>query len=322
MNIRALRLFRQVILTGSLAQASSVLNMSPSAASRLLTLLESEIGLTLFNRQKRQLELTREGDLFYRQTAHILSGLEEIPAISREIRQESHERLSLVTAAPVAIGLIAPALATMRRSGAEFDCTLNVETRFDIESKVAARGYNLGIISLPVENAIVDLAIEPFLEARLQIAVPAEHRLAGLDEIPVDELAGEPIVALRTGQRWRDRLDDLLGTDALPQIVVETSSTVVAMQLVSEGVGLALADWVCGASPVRAATVLRPLVPATWVRYAGIYGHGPRTALVQRFMQALVQSIAETRRRNPGAHAALRPIETGADGTRRLAAQI
>ena len=292
------------------------------AASRLLTLLESEIGLTLFNRKKRQLELTREGDLFYRQTAHILSGLEEIPVISREIQQESYERLSLVTAAPVAIGLIAPALATMRQSGADFDCTLNVETRFDIESKVAARGYNLGIISLPVENAIVDMAVEPLLDSRLQIAVPAGHRLAALTEISADDLTGERFVALRPGQRWRERLDDFLGADRPPRVVVETSSTVVAMQLVSEGVGLGLADWVCGAPPARGAMILRPLVPATWIRYAGIYGHGPRTSLVQRFMEALVRSIAEIRRQDPGARDGLRLVETSADEASGLESEI
>ncbi len=289
--------------------------MSPSAASRLLTLLESEIGLTLFNRKKRQLELTREGDLFYRQTAHILSGLDEIPAISREIREQSLERLSLVTAAPVAIGLVAPALAIMRRRSSDFDCSLNVETRFDIESRVAARGYNLGIISLPVENAIVDLAVEPFLEARLQVAMPAGHRLAQKSEICLSDLAGEPIVVLRAGQRWRDRFDDLMTADFTPRIAVETSSTVVAMQLVSDGVGLALTDWVCGATPARAGTVLRPLVPETWVLYALISGHDPRTSLVRSFIAALGDAVAEKLRHSPNAAANLRLIEPGPDGS-------
>lgn len=283
--------------------------MSPSAASRLLSLLEGEVGLTLFLREKRQLELTAEGSLFYTQIAHVLSGLEEIPAISREIQQKSYERLSLVTAAPIALGLISPALGLMRRSGEKFDCTLNVENRFDIESKVAARSYNLGVISLPVENAIVDLVIEPVLEARLMAALPAGHPLAELEEIPADRLAQEELVALRSGQRWRHRLDELFNaTGRPPRIAVETSSTVVAMQLVADGVGVAIADRICGQPMTPAAMEMRPIVPAVWIRYAGIHGHGARSPLASRFLEAVGATVEGMRAADAGAAATLRLV--------------
>jgi DNA-binding transcriptional LysR family regulator len=308
-NIRSLRLFRQIILSGSLAQAASTLNMSPSAASRQLSLLEAEVGLTLFLREKRQLELTAEGSLFYRQIAHVLSGLEEIPAISREIRERSHERLSLVTAAPIALGLVSPALGRMQGSGEPYDCTLNVENRFDIESKVAARSYNLGVISMPVENAIVDLEIEPILESRLVAAIPAGHPLAALDEITVDRLAREELVVLRAGQRWRERLDDLLtAAGRLPRIAVETSSTVVAIQLVAEGLGLTVTDRICGHTFAPDRIVYRPLAPAVWIRYASIHGHGPRSALAARFLKAIAETVEAKRAADPEMAASLRLI--------------
>ena len=307
MNIRSLRLFRQIILSGSLAQAASILSMSPSAASRLLSLLEAEVGLTLFLREKRQLELTAEGGQFYRQIAHVLSGLEEIPAIAREIGQRSYERLSLVTAAPIALGLVSPALGRMRRGGEKFDCTLNVENRFAIESKVAARGYNLGVISMPVENAIVELEIEPILEARLLAAVPAGHPLAALDEIPVERLVQEELVALRAGQRWRERLDDLFTEVPGPlRIAIETSSTVVALRLVAEGVGVAITDMICGQPVDRQAMVLRPVAPAVWIRYASIHGGGPRSPLAQRFLAALGETVEAQRSGDAEAAAWLR----------------
>jgi len=308
-NLRSLRLFRQIILNGSLAQAAATLNMSPSAASRLLSLLEAEVGLTLFLREKRQLELTAEGSHFYRQIAHVLSGLEEIPAISREIREQSYERLSLVTAAPIALGLVSPALARMRAGGEKFDCTLNVESRFDIESKVAARGYNLGVISMPVENAIVDLEVEPILEARLLVALPAGHPLADLDEIPAARLAQEELVVLRAGQRWRERMDDLMAEVAGPlRIAVETSSTVVALRLVAQGVGVAVTDMICGQPMAADSMVFRPVAPAVWIRYASIHGHGPRSALAQRFLTAIADTVEARRAADADAAAWLRLV--------------
>jgi len=308
MNLRSLRLFRQIILSGSLAQAALALGMSPSAASRLLSLLEAELGLTLFLREKRQLELTAEGSLFYTQIARVLSGLEEIPAISREIRQKSYERLSLVTAAPIALGLVSAALRRMREDDEHFDCSLNVESRFDIESKVAARGYNLGIISLPVENAIVDLVAEPLLEARLLAMVPAAHPLAERAVVTAEDLAGEPMIALRAGQRWRVRLDDVFRHAGQPRIAVETSSTVVATRLAADGVGIAVADRICGGAYEGRGLAMRPIEPAVWIRYASIHGHGPRTPLAARFLDAVIATAEAMRMRDTEAAATLRLV--------------
>src|SRR5262249_41182893 len=155
-----------------LSEASVRMNVSTSAASRLISQLEAEIGLTLFSRAKRQLELTEEGELFFRQIANTLIGLEEIRTVSADIRGRTQDWLSIVTAAPLANGLAIPGLAHMRKSGSEFQSTVHVETRFEIESKVAARGYNLGLISLPVENAIIELDVVPFLRSRLGILLP------------------------------------------------------------------------------------------------------------------------------------------------------
>jgi DNA-binding transcriptional LysR family regulator len=295
MNLRSLRLFRRIVITGSLAEASNDLNVSVSAASRLLTLLEAELKLSLFSRAKRRLELTEEGDLFYRQVEHILRGLDELGQVSNDIRKRTRERLSLVTAAPIAMGLISPTLAAMRRESRDFECLINVETRFDIESKVAARAYNLGIISLPIENAIVDLAIEPFLESRLVVAMPVGHPLAERREIDVETLASQPLVALTAGQRWRERLDEVFATGSLqPRIEIETTSTPVVMQLVREGIGLTVVDQVCG-QVAGNGIVMRPLSPERWITYASIHPQGPRQPLADRFVDAMCDWI-ESRR--------------------------
>lgn len=286
--------------SGSLAQASRELNISPSAASRLIALLEAELKLTLFSRSRRRLELTAEGDQFYRQTEHILRGLDEMAVISSDIVHKSKKRLSLVTAPPIAIGLISPTLARMKRGGVEFECTLNVETRFDIESKVAARAYNLGIISLPIENAIIDLAIEPILEARMGVLLHEDHPSAGKADIDIADLENEPLIGLLKGQRWRERLDEVFGLNNIPsRIVLETTSTHVVKHLVRDGLGLAIADRICGRLMPDEPLVLRPLAPERWITYATIHPKGPRSALAEDFVRALRAFVAENSARDP-----------------------
>ena len=288
MNLRSLRIFRRVVTTGSLAQASQDLNISPSAASRLLSLLESELKLNLFSRTKRRLELTEEGDRFYRQTEHILRGLDEMELIAAEIRAQSSELLSLVTAAPLAMGLISPSLVLMQQRDNAFDCVINVETRFDLESKVAARAYNVGVISLPIENGILDLTIEPFLETRLGVLMRTDHPLAQQADIALEDLARHPIVALTKGQRWRERLDNIFSaSDLAPEIHVETTSTPVVKNLVHDGAGVTVVDCICGRISDHEPLVLKPLAIETWITYATIHPDGPRPAQSERFIDAM-----------------------------------
>ena len=299
MNLRSLRIFRRVVTTGSLVEASASLNISVSAASRLLSLLEAELGLTLFSRARRRLELTEEGDRFYRQSEHVLRGLDDLTSLSRDIKRQTKDRLSLVSAAPIASGLVSPTLALMRTAGLEFECILNVETRFDIESRVAGRAYNIGIISLPVENAIVDLSVEPFVEARVGVLLPGGHPLAALDKLSLQDLTVQPFVTLYKGQRWRDRLDEYFARDGLlPAIALETTSTTVTRQLVRDGLGLALVDLVCGRLMPEDTLVFRPLAEERWITYAAIHPKGPRPVLAEHFVEGICQFIESERERD------------------------
>lgn len=309
MNLRSLRIFRRIVTLGSLAQASRELNISPSAASRLVSLLEAELGLVLFARHKRRLELTEEGDRFYKETEHILRGLDEMSAVSRDIRQQTNNRLRLVTAAPLAMGVIAPTLVRMRRQGIQFECDINVETRFGIESMVAARAYNFGIISVPLENAIVELTVEPFLEARMGVLMPSDHPLAGQSTVAPEDLVGQPLVALRKGQRWRDRMDQVFsGAGLSPPVPYETTSTPVVTQLVRDGLGLTIVDRVCGRIRPGEPLVLRPLTQDRWVTYATIHPRGARPALEQNFVQSMREFITAERQSAPEVADSLRLI--------------
>jgi len=293
MNLRALRLFREIVLTGSLNDAARRMNASTSAASRLIVNLEQDLGLTLFSRNHRRLELTEDGDLFYRQIMHTLDGLDEIPVLAADIGRRTREWLSIVTAAPLANGLVSPALAQLAKEGCEFRCSVSVETRFDIESKVAARGYNLGLISLPVENSIIALETVPILKARVGVVLPRAHPLAAKATIAPQDLAQESFIGLRPGQRWRDRSEELLGrTGMTPKFWIETNATPIIISMVRAGLGVTVIDRICAALlPEGDQAVFRPLEEPHWITYASLHPQGVRMALAERFLDALAASV-------------------------------
>jgi DNA-binding transcriptional LysR family regulator len=187
--------------------------------------------------------------------------------------------------APIANGLVSPALAQLAAGGCEFRCSVSVETRFDIESKVASRSYNLGLISLPVENSIIQLKTVPILKARVGVIVPRDHHLAKRATVTASDLMHEPLIGLKPGQRWRDRADEYLGsTGALLKFWIETNATPLAISMVREGLGVSVIDPICAALlPKDDMAVFRPLEDEHWTTYASLHPQGVHMALAERF---------------------------------------
>ncbi|MDU8543426.1 LysR family transcriptional regulator [Pseudomonas syringae group sp. J248-6] len=109
--IEDLRLAVALSRCESLSAAARVLNVSPPALSMRLRKLETQLGITLANRDARRLSLTADGERFARESAHLLEQLEALP----ESFKQRDERLvgTLRLAAPFGYGRqrIAPLLA-------------------------------------------------------------------------------------------------------------------------------------------------------------------------------------------------------------------
>lgn len=278
MNVRALRLFRLVVSTGSLSAAADSMSLSSSAASRLIAILEEETRLQLFHRTRRRLTLTRQGEAFYQEAEHILAGFDEIPRIVAGIRSREQDQLRLVTGPRIGQGLVSPALALFRREHPDIHVSVDMQSRFGIEGSVGTRLYDLGIISLPVSHPLVEIENKPLFRVRVEALLPEGHRLAAQPAVTAQDLAGEALLGLWPGQRWRKQMDDFFSSGgARADYVIETRSSLMACQLVRDGAGVALLDRLCAQAIDLRGIEMRPLAPERWMLFG--YVHQSRQAL-------------------------------------------
>ena len=70
-----MEVFTRVVEQGGFSAAARALSMTPSAVSKLVARLEARLGLRLFNRSTRQLQLTAEGRVFYERSVRVLADL-------------------------------------------------------------------------------------------------------------------------------------------------------------------------------------------------------------------------------------------------------
>ncbi|GAB3679725.1 LysR family transcriptional regulator [Salinisphaera aquimarina] len=311
MNIKALRLFRQIVIQGSLSAAAQSLHISQPAASRLISQLEAEVRIPLFHRSRRRLLLTEEGEQFFREAEHIVSGLDEIPRIAHDIRTRRAQRFRVLTAARIGQGLVAPALVRMRRSHPDMEIQVDVYSRMQLEKQLGIGVYDLGVISLPVAHSLLEIVATPLVKVRAEALMAADHPLAAQASISADDLASQPMLGLGPGQVWRDHIDNFLqagGVEA--RHIVQSSSSLLACQMARDGAGVAVLDRLCAPSIDMTGAVMRPLTPERWVSFG--YVHTERDGLsptARIFVDCMREAVAAIREHSPADRESILPVE-------------
>src|SRR3954471_389442 len=123
MNIQAIRLFLHVMQRGSLAAGAQHLNMSASAASRLLAGLERTTGLKLFSRDGHALRPTTEGTQYFNECHRVLIAVDELPRAAKRLASGAQSRLTVGSGPRLASSLMIPAIGRFakRNPDAEID---------------------------------------------------------------------------------------------------------------------------------------------------------------------------------------------------------
>lgn len=91
--LELIRVFNQVVESGSFSQAANALSVAPSSVARNIDSLESKLQTTLFKRSTRQLVLTDEGEYFHRQSMTLM---EDADALVSQMRQSPSQPSGLL----------------------------------------------------------------------------------------------------------------------------------------------------------------------------------------------------------------------------------
>lgn len=290
MNIKALRAFRHAFSEGSIAAASDIMHLSQPAISRLISGLEAELKLRLFDRSGRSLSPTTEGIAFYREAGRILDNLDEVPRIAAEIRAGRTESLRVVTMPRIAQFLSAPAVAQFTRENPEVSVTLDVRARRDASKWLAGREYDIGIAALPVSHP--DIRTVPLVRVRALAILPRDHPLANEASITAEQLASETIIRLMQGLLLREQLDDAFNSAGVaPEVTHEVSSSQLACALVAEGAGITIADEMVAAS-FGDRLVSIPIEPEKWMTFGMLLPKYQQSgSAAKQFQDKLVEHV-------------------------------
>ena len=221
MNTNALRLFLHIMQRGSLVAAATELNMSPSAASRLLMGLERETGLVLFSRHGKRLHPTAEGKQYFTECYRVLVAVDDLPRVARRLASGAKARLRLLSNPRFAATLMNPAIGRLLRSNPKTEIDLQIVVRYEVELTSSERSFDVGVTALPLKHASVHT--EPLLDMPAVAIMRRDHPLARRSFVRLSELAGQPLVAAPPGTHLRQEVESMFAAQGLefrPQFTV------------------------------------------------------------------------------------------------------
>ena len=286
MNIDNLKCFILVAENLSFARAAEALYISQPAVTKQINTLEQELGVSLFTRSTRHVELTPAGMSFYKDAKDIvLKSQMAINRVQRQITNSDSLRIGLSN--PIALFYLSPVIKRLH------------ETHPEIRPNLEIPGYKI-VLNLFLENKLDLLfyykenmpkkAEINFMELEkdsLSCLMPADHPLAGKDTISLKELSDIPIIACNP-------LNAPLSTASFQQQMLEKHDAnkvlycegiEVAHCMVSAGMGIAvLPNILTLKSPDFAVVPLRGELPLSF----GVFYHKrSKNAALTEFLKLL-----------------------------------
>jgi DNA-binding transcriptional LysR family regulator len=221
------------VATGSFSAAARTLALTPSALSKLIKRLEDRLGVRLFHRSTRHLQLTPEGEVYYVKARQILAAIDE--AESELLNAAGHPRGLLRLHCGLDFGWrwLTPFIPDFLSRYPEVELALTIG-----DDSVAVDGIDLSI-RLGTQNDSSQVARRLRNVEQLIVAAPSYLNIRGTPHTPDDLLKHNClwISALPALRRWPFDTEDGLRVVPVNGNVIANHAEAV-LQIALAGVGI------------------------------------------------------------------------------------
>ncbi|GAA0847459.1 LysR family transcriptional regulator [Marinobacter szutsaonensis] len=239
MELRHLRYFVAVAEERNLTRAAEQLFIAQPPLTRAIKQLEEEIGVDLFIRKPRGLELTTGGEYFLEQARQILDKVTSTVEDTRRIAQHRKTLFSIGFVPSVFYGQL-PLMVRRLRQNKNLEIVLHeLKTREQVEALKAGK-IDIGFGRLRIEDP--DVEQENLFDEPIIAALPAKHPLTRHPP-SMKELSEWPMVAFPSGPgpNFADITQGLFHRRGLKiHVVQQVNDLQTALSLVASDMGFTL----------------------------------------------------------------------------------
>lgn len=250
MNLKDLTLIQDIARLGSFSAVARQLGSDPSSVGRLVSAIEAELGLRLFARTTRRMELTEAGALYLARIAPLIQELHRAHEEARAIQSEPRGTLRLSASATFGQHVIVPRLAAFRAAYPQ----VAVEGIFsDTISDLIAERIDLAIRLAPTVEG--DYVVSKLMDTRYRVVASPDYlsrapALARPEDMQEHRAILFPFRGYRSRWLFRDKEGRIADQPVAGDIVLSPAGAIRDAALAGLGPAL-LPDWLIGQDIAR-----------------------------------------------------------------------
>ncbi|REK08295.1 MAG: LysR family transcriptional regulator [Planctomycetota bacterium] len=239
MQLKALKVFCDVVGWRSFSRAAGENGISQSGASQVVNQLERRLGVKLIDRSKRPFVLTPEGETYYEGCRKLVQRYDALEDQVRTLHEEVSGRVRVVSIYSVGLHHMSRYLQQFLAQYPKANVRLEYQHPHRVYEAVEKDHADLGLVSYPRASRTIE-AIGWREEPMALVCAPG-HRLAAYQTVALSDLAGETMIGFDSDLTIRREIDRVLSLhDAEARVTMEFDNIETIKRAIEIDAGVAL----------------------------------------------------------------------------------
>lgn len=261
MEIFQLIQFQAVAELEHMTRAAERLNLAQPALSRTIQNLEKELGVPLFDRSGRRMQLNENGRILLRYARQILSSIQDA---KNEISAQNTDSETCIRLCVHSATALIPQLLTDFRA-------VRPDIQFDIVQRIFRNteqpDYDMLIDSI-VGDEVLPRNSYVLMQEEAMLAVPSSHPLAQKSAVSLSDIRDIPFVSLRRDRPWARIIQKACNeVNFTPNIVAESDNPITLCDFVRCGLGVCFLPSRTGLPPAGDGIIMVPFTDFAYARH-------------------------------------------------------
>lgn len=240
MNLQQLEYFKVIAETKNFTTASNILSVTQPALSKAISKLEEELDVSLFEREGRNIKITKFGEVFLKYADSALREIERGKDKLQDMKKNNDRVISIASTHCIGATFIPFLISNFFNNKLQVKFNINNQPTEEI-----LKDLKYGRVDFGFFDNIKEIENYPEIESILVkneeyvLIVPKNHHLANKEEVYLNDLRDEYFIVYKD-KAYEEKISYSDFIDYTPKIFAEPDEGSVLAGLVSSGAGVAI----------------------------------------------------------------------------------
>jgi len=238
-QLKALKVFCDIVEQRSFSEAAAENGVSQSAASQMVSHVEEQVGAKLIDRSQRPIALLPAGELFYRGCRKIVAQFESLENELHDFTSSESSQVSVASIYSVGLSHLNSVVQGYLANSPNSNVHVEYQHPDRVYQLVDRGQVQIGIVSYPRDSR--GITATKWREEEIAVACSPEHPFAHRESLKLSELHGQPMVGYDERLRIWEEIDRVLthaGAETNVVMRFDNTETMKRALEINAGIGL------------------------------------------------------------------------------------